>query len=470
MGISAALQAQTADAWQKEKVDWKAGAGRRIKSIHFPKDKRPPQQAAAPDGRISIESSRKLTTMALASAAGPAVLAVDVNNPPVDGFVPWIVIGVTNQRKDAFEFDAVVETSVVGSYPAGVNAQRDYMIGIFDTGAGAHVIGYDQATVSHLTGDLLSPNQTTVYGVVGSLDLWVSQPLALFVDGLGAVDPCTGLLNTAGMMGESNVSVMVGGVPEGNEPNLATAIGPALSVYFTTEIRNDQVKTLQRGKQTYIGPQVRLFAQDDPCAPAYAGEIPLELRPLGAVNVQYIVAIPDLGDIDSWLEDPAPGSPSVIMGLNAQSLYFVSSVDLYEGTHSAMDRTRFMLDTGAQVTVVGSRVAARLGLSAASKDFEVDIEDVTGKMVTSPGFYVDSIQIPGLGEWFTARHVPVVLMDVQSPEGGTLDGIVGMNLFTDFNLIVRGGGLFGQDDPALEFEPVKVVVQDPNAPADANSE
>ncbi len=75
----------------------------------------------------------------------------------------------------------------------------------------------------------------------------------------------------------------------------------------------------------------------------------------------------------------------------------------------------------------------------------------------APGFYVDVIQIPALGEWFTARNVPMVLLDVTSPEGGTLDGIVGMNLFVNFNLVVRGGGLFLQQDPALEFEPIGTV-------------
>jgi hypothetical protein len=454
MGLSAALQAQTADTWQKENVDWKAGAGRRIKSIRFPKDKRPPRQAVSPEGEVSTEPSQMRTTKALAGDAGPMVLAIDVNNPPVDGFVPWIAIGVTSQRKDSFEFDAVVEHSVVGSYPSGVNPQNDYMIGIFDTGAGGHVIGYNQANLAHLTGSLVSPSQTTVYGVVGSLDVWVSQPLGLFIDGLAAIDPASTLLNTSGMMGESNVVVMVGEAPSGTAPDLATAIGPPLSVYYTTEIRNDKVRTIVRGGQTYSGPDIRVFAEDDPCAPEYANIIPLELRPLGGVNVQYITTIPDLGDIDSWLDDPGPASPSVIMGVGSQSLFFVSSVDLYEKTHAAMDKTRFMLDTGAQVSVIGSRIAARLGLTPSAKEFEVEIEDVTGEAVMAPGFYVDMIQIPALGEWFTARNVPMVLLDVTSPEGGTLDGIVGMNLFVNFNLVVRGGGLFLQQDPALEFQPI----------------
>jgi hypothetical protein len=73
----------------------------------------------------------------------------------------------------------------------------------------------------------------------------------------------------------------------------------------------------------------------------------------------------------------------------------------------------------------------------------------------APGFYVDSLEIPALGRWLKATQVPVILLDVSSPEGGTLDGIIGMNLFVDFNLIIRGGGLFLQDDPALELQPIE---------------
>ena len=51
-----------------------------------------------------------------------------------------------------------------------------------------------------------------------------------------------------------------------------------------------------------------------------------------------------------------------------------------------------------------------------------------------------------------AGVVGLVLLDVHSPEGGTLDGIIGMNLFTDFNFVLRGGGLFLQEDPRLELK------------------
>jgi len=394
----------------------------------------------------------------MSTAEGMPALSVGVDNPPVDGFVPWIAISATKERGEELEMDAVVETSVVGQYPTGVVPQRDFMMGIFDTGASAHVIGYREAQRARVSGSLLTSNQSTVYGVIGSVDVWVSQPLGLFVDGLGAIDAATLLADTSGMMGESNVSIIVADSPAGS-PDLATAIGTPLSVYFTTSIRNDRIRTISRDGQVYSGPEVYMYEPDDPCIPAYENVIPLELRPLGGISVQYTPSLDldfDLDDLFGGGGDTAsgPASPSVIIGIGSQSLFFVASVDLYEGSRVAMDKGRFMLDTGAQVTVIGSRIAARLGLSPANAEFEVEIQDVTGEVVMAPGFYVDSIQIPALGEWFVANQVPVVLLDVFSPEGGSLDGIIGTNLFLDFNLTLRGGGLFYQDDPALEFGPI----------------
>jgi hypothetical protein len=87
---------------------------------------------------------------------------------------------------------------------------------------------------------------------------------------------------------------------------------------------------------------------------------------------------------------------------------------------------------------------------------------VTGDVIMAPGFYIDVVDIPALGEWLSFTNIPVVLLDVPSPEGGTVDGIIGMNLFNDLNFVLRGGGLFLQDDPSVEF---KIIVIGDIAPA-----
>ncbi len=461
--------------WDQKDVEWQAGRGRRIKRIHYPPGREPQTRERRSEKSRAVQR-RPRRTQALpyepATARGtlnstlmPGPVVLEVNTPPVDGFIPWIAVVATDERKADLEFEAEVEHRLVGRVPAGRDPASDYVIGLFDTGASGSVMGFGAARALGLYGGkLIGPSETIVGGVVGAAIVSVSYPLGIFIGGLQAVDQTSLQLDTAQLKGQSNVAVIVGQDP-GNGPDLPTAIGAPMSVYFATEIRNDQAVTVTRDGTSVTGPAITLHPIEATSTPAYDNVIPLELRPLGGVSVQYIPSTGSLlgggddpfGDILGGSLDFPPGSPSVIIGNGSQSLYFVHSVDLYEGETQIQDRDRFMLDTGAQVTVIGSRVAARLRLDPQDPEFTVEIEGVTGNSLMAPGFYVDRLEIPALGDWYVATQVPVVLLDISSPEGGTLDGIIGMNLFVDFNMIVRGGGLFLGDDPQLELEPIVSV-------------
>lgn len=464
--------------WKREEVDWQAGRGSRIKAVHHPQDKDLPRERAevrtGKQKRPALKATRTMKSLSAAQmdATAPAasrVLAYDieVNSPPVDGFVPWIAVSVTKKNAGDLNFEAVPRPYVVGSYPTGVDADKDYIIGLYDTGASAHVMGYGAARQSGLySNGLITSNETIVSGVTGSVHASITYPLALFVDGLHAVNPDTLNLDRSSMKGQSNVAIMAGQNP-GNYPDLPTAIGSPMAVYYTAVFYNDRDITVERDGEVYTAPDIRIYENHDERIPDMPNKIPLELRPLGAISVQYMPTL-DLGGFGGGLggglddilggiggsSDFPPASPSVIMGNSSQSLFFVHSVDLYNNGKQALDKNRFMLDTGAQVTVIGTRIAARLRLDPAAPDFEVEIEGVTGDVVMAPGFYVESIEIPALGNWVAFKSVPVVLLDVSSPEGGTLDGIIGMNLFNEFNLVLRGGGLSLEEDPFLAFEPI----------------
>lgn len=472
--------------WKRDQVDWRAGSGSRIKAVHHPRGQEVPQGRAQVRGGPRKKNAeprtrgvRSLSTATLGNAVPSAsrVLGYDieVNSPPVDGFVPWITVSVTNKTAGELNFEAVPRDSVVGKYPAGVDPDTDYVIGLYDTGASAHVMGYGAARQSGLYGGgLITGNETIISGVTGSVHASITYPLGMFVDGLHAIDTDTMRMDRSAMKGQSNVSIVVGQNP-GNRPDLPTAIGSPMSVYYTAVFYNDRTLTVEREGETYTAPDIRIYEYWDDRIPDLPNKIPLELRPLGAVSVQYIPTLDlggfggggfgDFGDILDGIGgggggDFPPASPSVIIGNGSQSLFFVHSVDLYQNDKEAIDKNRFMLDTGAQVTVVGTRIAARLRLDPADPDFEVEIEGVTGDVVMAPGFYIESIEIPALGNWVTFKNVPVVLLDVSSPEGGTLDGIIGMNLFSEFNLVLQGGGLSLEEDPFLAFEPI--AAEDPN--------
>jgi hypothetical protein len=264
------------------------------------------------------------------------------------------------------------------------------------------------------------------------------------------------------MVGLSNVAITVG---QGGEPDLPTAIGAPLSVYYAAAMDNEHPASVDYHGTTYSGPDITFYPADANNIPTYANYFPLELKPFGNYNVQFIFdynqAIIDILNGTSTSLSVVPGTPSILTGLNpTQSTFYVHSVDLTEGSNQALDRERFLFDTGAQVTVIGTRIAARLGINPADKDFEVLIEGVNGIEIPVPGFYIDKITIPAIGQWLEYTNIPVILLDIDSAAGGKLDGIIGMNLFTEFNLIFHGGGLFGADEPKVQFQKISSIVAD----------
>ena len=453
LAASSTLQAATKD-WQHRDVNWRAGGNRRIKGIRFPEE-----------GPSAGGAKQRSSSVTLATKARKAVTVADqisIDSPPVAGFVPLITIAVTDERAaDDFDWVAETEYSVTGSFLTN-SPEADFVIGLFDTGASTHVMGYGAAQRTGVyAADLLTGNETELLGATNSVFAEVSWPLGIFVDGLAAVDPNTETLDHSQMVGQTNVSILVGAEPATDQPDLPTVVGSPLSVYFVTAINNDRPVTVVYDNNEYTGPDIQFYDHYDADIPEYGNSIPLNLLPTGSVDVQYIM------DYEALISDFSiiPGTPSVIIGNSSQSLFFINSVDLYDGELSAQDKTRFMLDTGAQITVIGSGIASRLGLDPDQPEFEVDVQDVTGEITICPGFFIDTLDIPALGDWLSYANVPVVMLDVGSPEGGYLEGIIGMNLFVEFNLVLRGGGLSGQDPPYLDFERITVAPIGDIAPA-----
>lgn len=434
-------------------VNWQGPGGSKIKEIRYFKKDAPPTPAPAAQAE-SAES----------------VYSNVIDSPPEAGFVPWIVLVPTDESIDAEttgDYSAYESYYYIGDPPAGTDPSTDYFIGLYDSGASAHVIGYENAVQAGLYPTYLTEdNYVKVTGVTGSVDAHVTHPYALFMDGLDALEPNAPgeslmvLPTTSGMVGEYNVSTLIGPNP-GSKPDLATAIGTPMSVFYAAQIEVDKMITVTHNGTEYTAPTIS-FHDPNLSEPNYPNYVPLELKPLGATNVQYITYGFDPEDLFDLFLDPlgfemdySPETPSIVIGTSSQSLYFIHGVDMTENSRTVQDKNRFMLDTGAQVTVIGDRIAARLKLHPNNKDFDVEIEGVDGTSETFPGFIIDSLTIPAVGEWLEFTNVPVVWLEISSPEGGKLDGIIGMNLFTQYNLILRAGGFMLEDDPRLEFERIQ---------------
>ncbi|MFZ2148292.1 MAG: aspartyl protease family protein [Sedimentisphaerales bacterium] len=450
--------------WQRQEVNWPMTAGASVEAINYPEGKAPPLLFKQP-GNLTKRSSKE--TIPKESAYQPTSLTTQpttditpniIDSPALGGFLSWCLVTFTDERSGEFELDAVPSGSVTGNYLTST-PEADYAIAVFDTGAGAHIVGSSDAAGVGLfdhTPELITSNTVEFTGVTGSATAWVSQPLGLFIDGLSIIKPNGLLLDTSTMVGEFNVSVAVGDPIESS--NSLTAIGTPLSVYLAAVFRNDRPINITHNGTKLTAPDIRFYLQDDPHIPRYANTIPLELRPIGSVSVQYF---PNILDLDMFGPDfGAPFSPSVLTGfLPMQGLFFVSSVDLTHAGRTSIDKDGFIFDTGSSYTLISEAIGARLGLNPNTPEFELEILIATGETITAPGYYIDSLEVIATPEWLTFTNVPVVMLDAPSPEGGVLDGIIGMNLFVDFNLVFRGGGLPGQALPRIEFErlPERIV-------------
>lgn len=447
--------------WVKEKADVRIGAHGRIVGLYRPSDRTVTRKADPQTGSKArrqlitppnvTRRSPVLTRNTLATQSPTQVGALVIDSPPLDGFVPWVAVVATDQKLGSLELDAVPSTTIGGSIIIPQPLEADFAVGLLDTGASVTVMGNAAAVTLGLFGaNKVTITDVIISGVTGSVTGKVSQPIGIYIDGLDAIDVATGLLDTTDMVGEYNVAIAVGQTPPPGQPDLPTAIGAPLAVYYAAVVDNTQRVSRTIGADNYESPLIRFHETYSPEIPEYPNLIPLELRPLGAQSVQYAPCLDIFGGCPGGFD--APTTPSFIIGIASQSLYFLGSVDLYNGGKAAIDKDRFMLDTGAQVTVVGSRVGARLGLNPNAPHFLVEIQGVDGQSIFAPGFTISAIQIPALGEWLSFNNVPVVLLDVNSPEGGTLDGIIGMNLLTACSFVLRGGGLMLQPDPSLEYE------------------
>lgn len=194
LALTVAVRATTED-WQRQGVDWRAGGGRIIKGIYVPKDKPFPTAAGQPSPSQTAVVQSQSTSAAIGAAAASAG-AGQVDSPPVAGFTINIAVAVTNARSaDSSDWVAQPRSSIVGSFPTD-HPETDFAIGLFDTGASFHLLGYAAAEQTGiLAANLLTSNTIRLQGSTGSASAWLSQPLAIFIDGLAAVDRNTMILN-----------------------------------------------------------------------------------------------------------------------------------------------------------------------------------------------------------------------------------------------------------------------------------
>ena len=277
--------------WKRKEVDWRTTGGDRVKAIRYSEDKEPSLYNGKADNLPDVIRERILLEELPSEKASinilslPSVMANIIDSPPIDGFVPRIVVTVTDESSDDFDWVAQTHMSVVGRYLTE-NPETDYTIGLFDTGASAHIISHAGANRTGIyDADLITSSMVEIQGATNSVLGLVSKPLAIFIDGLAAIEPNGMTLDSSNMVGQSNVSVMVGDMPPPDKPDLPTVAGSPMSVNFVTVINNDRQITVTYDGNDLSSPDIKFYDHDDSQIPDYANRIPLNLIPSGAQNI-----------------------------------------------------------------------------------------------------------------------------------------------------------------------------------------
>ncbi|MBC8106512.1 MAG: retropepsin-like domain-containing protein [Anaerolineae bacterium] len=403
----------------------------------------PAPAKASPTIRLSGLSSLwrgghvTLNPAAAAAANDPSsrtFTMLPLNAPPINGFQPNVVLGLTDQQDpDDFNF-----TTKIGSSPGGNTLPRfappRYSVGIFDTGSQAHYITLADAQGFDIEGaNRMGSSEAVIGGVSGTEIADVSDGLGVYIASLGNASAVGSTISVApgSLKGQWNAAILSAQEADSVLPNI---IGSPMAAQYQTVIRNSQTRHLTVGSRTYRGPSVTLQAKDT-ALPAGYSRLTLGVESVNGVSPDPVF-FPSLENINNVADNPA--TPTFWASL-------IASVNANHSGGSANNQG-FLFDTGAEVTVVSQDTAASVGFfsggpNPSTPDFFVTVSGVGGTTTEVPGFYMNNLSITTNGGPIAWTHVPVLVLDIPDPRDGVgfIPGVLGMNLFTDRDLILNGG-------------------------------
>ncbi|CAN5350666.1 hypothetical protein BH09PLA1_BH09PLA1_16050 [soil metagenome] len=366
-------------------------------------------------------------------APGRYFPVLPLNAPPINGFQPNVVFGLTDQQ-DPNDFGF---TSKISSAPGGNTLPRfsppRYSVGIFDTGSQAHYITLADSEAFDIEGaNRLGDSEAEIGGVSGTEIADVTDALGVYMTSLANASAAGSTISVTpgSLKGQWNAAILTG--REGSAlPNI---LGSPMAAQYQTVIRNSQTRHLNVGSITYRGPSVDLQAKNT-ALPAGYSRLTLGVESVNGVSPDPVF-FPSLENINNVADNPA--TPTFWAS-------FIASVNVAHSGGSANGQG-FLLDTGAEVTVVSEDTAASIGYFTAgpnpsTPDFTVTVSGVGGTTVEVPGFYMNNLSITTNGGPISWTHVPVLVLDIPDPRDGVgfIPGVLGMNLFTDRDLILNGG-------------------------------
>lgn len=319
----------------------------------------------------------------------------------------------------------VPEIDQFGDQIATVQAYGDAdnaTLGIFDTGASAITFAPDDLSLFGLTGTSIPvkvAGGAEAGGIGGTITGDVSEPGSILADGIHAMGlDFTSLdffrFDLSGSASVPGVQALLG--TSTGSPDLPTITGtPILNPSPTNPFGLAASIDMQGYSFDLSGllpeldgvsftmPDLHFVAPGTQLSEATGTTAPLYI-PLGFYG----------GDNHADPGNDITESPSPMQ----------NDVSVVQGTASVAGQ-HFLLDTGAQLTVISTAIAASLGVDLNAPTTSISVQGVAGS-VDIPGFTISSLSVPTTdGGTLTFTSVPVYVLDVAPG----VDGLLGMNLF-----------------------------------------
>ncbi|NLX21667.1 MAG: clan AA aspartic protease [Phycisphaerae bacterium] len=423
--------------WSTRKVDLRLTGGHRIVSISTPDQPRPLLR--------STTGTLEATASTAATWPHPRV--------PIDGFSPMVAVVTSDYKATGDDrYDHLLTQSFVGN-PLNPPASQNFAIGIFDSGSVVDLVGYCHSQTLGLTSDLLTPNTVTLTGASGDVEAPITWPVGMFAAGLSAVQP-DGQLDTTQLRGHGNISVVVSPYEEcGDGPELPVALGNVFVGFFTSVIRVDLPQALTHNGQTYASPEVQIKPLGSAPGIPVARNIRMTASGPGAITTAAY--FPDM--LDPYNPDQ-PWFPTLLAMYNGGLPLggaFYAQIGALMGEPSPtnpLQTMRVLVDTGAQASIITPGMAGNLNLPL-EPDFTIEVLGVGGMQEDVPGYFIDYVKINALGGAMEFSRVPFVVLNLASPDGLSMDGILGMNLLWNRNVVfdpvLQGDGNLRVSDPVL---------------------
>ena len=403
---------------------------------------------------MSSRRRRNLGTVAALVCALCAASSAHATGVPISGFYPFAGISLTTKHDTDSDptftfFQADYEASYLGT-PLGIGGTPHFELALIDTGAATTLITSAADTAFNIQAQgYRGTAPLPIGGATGTLVATTNDPMAIYASGVGTpnrtgTSPLT--LNTGLMVGQSSVSLAT--LPA--ESDLPSILGIPFSSQYATYIRNDQPQLFSLGGKTVRTPQIQFNALGSG-GQGITRRVPITFGDASAFisppqytfDFSNIVADPPV----PWTDNPL--YPTLRLGASSQpsAALFVNVYISNEG--NSLTNTPFLLDTGADVSVVSEINAVNLGFDPVldTPDFTVSVLGSGGLLEEVPGFYVDQFTIPAVGGTITLSHVPFIVLDFPNPSqvGNVAQGLIGMNALAGRNIVIDpnpalGGG------------------------------